>query len=221
MANESVLSRDILHKLAAPFEPSLVHWKPQALSADKTRALATCYVDARVVMDRLDIVVGGDWSFDWEPLPGGEVKGILTVCGVTRADVGERGSGDFGDTLKAAVSDALKRAAVHFGVARYLYDLPAQWVGYDARRKRLTEIPRLPAWAMPEKSSDDQDSWTVDAKTRRGFWDWTHGELGLSRDEVLKALGVAALKDFGGGKADAKRAIERYIAQRATQEVAP
>jgi hypothetical protein len=144
-----MLTKETLDELARFFEPKQVQWKPQTLSGDRTRALATAYVDARDVMNRLDRVVGGEWTFTWEPLASGEVMGVLTVCGVTRSDVGERGSPPLGDTLKAAVSDALKRCAVHFGVARYLYYLPAQWVAYDPERKRLAETPRLPSWATP------------------------------------------------------------------------
>ncbi|RTH01947.1 Rad52/22 double-strand break repair protein, partial [Thermus scotoductus] len=53
------------------------------------------------------------------------VRCRLTILGITKEDVGE------GDSLKAAFSDALKRAAVKFGVSRYLYSLPSQWVDLD------------------------------------------------------------------------------------------
>jgi hypothetical protein len=66
-----------------------------------------------------------------------EVKCRLTVLGVSKEDVGE------GDSLKAAFSDALKRAAVKFGVGRYLYRLEKQWVDYDPEKGRFTP-PTLP-----------------------------------------------------------------------------
>ena len=37
--------------------------------------------------------------------------------------------------MKAAFSDALKRAAVKLGVGRYLYRLGGQWVDYDEKAK--------------------------------------------------------------------------------------
>src|SRR5439155_10124683 len=119
------------------------------------------------VMRRLDAVVGPDgWWFDFEVVPpapslqggggpaergGGRstgvgVKGRLTVLGVTKCDAGEAAAED--EPLKAAVSDALKRCAVHFGVARYLYYLPQTWVPYDAQKRRFTETPRLAAGAV-------------------------------------------------------------------------
>jgi hypothetical protein len=51
--------------------------------------------------------------------------------------------------LKAAFSDALKRAAIKLGVGRYLYRLPSQWVDYDPTAGRFVKTPQLPAWALP------------------------------------------------------------------------
>lgn len=141
------LDKATLAKLAAPFDPNDVAWKPQAVR--QNRALAVAYIDARTVAERLDQVVAGDWTFDWEEASNGCVKGKLTIRGTIRCDVGEQGDGPQGKTLKAAVSDALKRSAVQFGVGRYLYRLPAQWVDYDAQHKRLARTPVLPAWAIP------------------------------------------------------------------------
>jgi hypothetical protein len=46
--------------LAAPFAVEEVHFKPGALSKDKSKALALAYIDARTVMNRLDQVLGID-----------------------------------------------------------------------------------------------------------------------------------------------------------------
>lgn len=50
---------------------------------------------------------------------------------------------------KGAMSDAFKRAAVMWGVARYLYALPNKWYPLENGR-RFIEQPELPAWATPE-----------------------------------------------------------------------
>jgi hypothetical protein len=42
---------------------------------------------------------------------------------------------DDGDQLKAALSDALKRAAIKLGIGRYHYRLPRQWVDYDPQAR--------------------------------------------------------------------------------------
>lgn len=141
----------VMERLAAPLPTKLVSWKPQMVTKDKKRALMVAYIDARAVMDRLDAVTPGQWHFSVEVIPGTPTptcKGSLTVMGVTREDIGEAGEGDAG-TLKAAASDALKRCAVHFGVGRYLYDLPVVWADWDDQKRSAMRDPVLPVWARP------------------------------------------------------------------------
>jgi hypothetical protein len=128
-------------KLAQPFET--MDFLPRA--PGNGQALGLPYIDARDVQTRLDVVCGGDWSFDFQVLsPDGKmVKGLLTVCGVTRCDAGE--ADQEGEPLKSAVSDALKRCAVHFGIGRYLYHLPKVWAPFDAQKRRFTEKPSFEA----------------------------------------------------------------------------
>lgn len=148
---------EIKRQLAAPFHSYYVGWKAQATSKDKTRALAVAYIDARTVMDRLDQVVGpGNWSDTYRLISAGDgefsIECTLALFGVPKSDVGiaeEEDDGSQASLSKSAYSDALKRAAVKWGIGRYLYRLSKQWVGYDAARKQLTEIPELPAWALP------------------------------------------------------------------------
>jgi len=109
----------------------------------------------RNVIERLNDVFGLSWSFDVTSLDTDEgdcfaVKGLLTVPNgnggfCSRSDVGisepfsmPENKGDVKKYLqgremvvKGAVSDALKRAAVHFGVGKYLYELPDFSVGVD------------------------------------------------------------------------------------------
>jgi hypothetical protein len=112
----------IKRALAEPFEPGEVKWKPQTVSGN--RALAVAFVDARVIQDRLDEVLGVEgWSDDYECLPDGSVVCRLRLRlgeeWVTKVDVGGPSEQqDSGDRMKAAFSDSLKRAAVKFGVGR-------------------------------------------------------------------------------------------------------
>lgn len=134
-------------KLSEPFPASEVQWRVEALSKDKRRAMVVPYVDARTVLDRLDETVGPDgWQDHYEVLAEKEgnyaVKCRLTLLEVSKEDVGE------GDSLKAAFSDALKRAAVKFGVGRYLYRLEKQWVDHDPATGHF-EAPQLEP-ARPE-----------------------------------------------------------------------
>src|SRR5436190_2141338 len=101
----------VARQLAVPFDTAEVRWKPGAVTGN--RALAVAYVDARAVEGRLDEVLGVDgWQDHYECLANGSVvcKLRCRIAGrcITKADVGS------GDRLKAAFSDALKRAAVKF-----------------------------------------------------------------------------------------------------------
>jgi hypothetical protein len=112
-------------------------------------------VDCRTVQERLDAVLGiGGWTDDYVLLDDGSVMCKLQIrCGeewIQRVDVGSPSEQpDAGDRLKSAFSDALKRAAVKFGVGRYLYRLPMQWQDYDPAKKQFMKPPQLPRWAQP------------------------------------------------------------------------
>jgi hypothetical protein len=143
----------LMKALAAPFDASEVKFKPAVVSGN--RALALAYVDARVIQDRLDEVLGVvGWQDDYECLPDGSVvcRLRLRVGGewLTKVDVGGPSEQpDEGDRRKAAFSDALKRAAVKFGVGRYLYRLPSQWVDYDPQKRQFVKPPRVPESSLP------------------------------------------------------------------------
>jgi hypothetical protein len=141
--------------LAEPFDPKDVKFKPQMVK--NNRALAMAYIDARLIQDRLDEVLGVEnWQDKYDILPDGSVmcRLRLNLGGrwITKTDVGSPSEQpDSGDRLKAAFSDALKRAAVKFGIGRYLYRLKAEWVDYDPVKKQLVQLPQLPAFAQPTK----------------------------------------------------------------------
>ena len=140
--------------LADPFESTEVKFKPQSVKGN--RALALAYIDCRVIQDRLDDVLGVEnWMDEYQLLPDGSVvcKLQLNIGGnwITKMDVGSMSEQpDGGDRLKAAFSDALKRAAVKFGIGRYLYRLPPVWADYDPVRKQFSQLPQLPTFARPK-----------------------------------------------------------------------
>ncbi|WP_173931357.1 Rad52/Rad22 family DNA repair protein [Chelativorans sp. Marseille-P2723] len=123
-----------IKKLFAEFPPEDVHWRAQTVTRDGTKALALAYLDARDVMDRLDSVCGPE---NWQDRY--EFNGPRTVCylsiridgeWITKAD----GAGDTAvEAEKGALSDALKRAAVKWGIGRYLYALGDTWVPCESR----------------------------------------------------------------------------------------
>lgn len=112
---------EIFAALAAPFDPHEVKVRQVPGGRQLT------YITARTAMNRLDSVLGPEnWWDEFVPsansvmcrlslrLPDGSV--------VTKADAGGyAGMADSGDDDKSGFSDAFKRAAAKFGVARYLY----------------------------------------------------------------------------------------------------
>lgn len=121
----------ILAALRAPFPPEEIRWKVQRLLGSSLAQIVG-YLDARSVYDRLNTVAGTDWQTSFDLIerlelpagPDGPARALyrfscrLTVCGVTREDVGE------GDDPKAAYSDSAKRAGVQFGIGLAVYRLP-------------------------------------------------------------------------------------------------
>jgi hypothetical protein len=111
--------RDAAPLLRRPFTAAAVKFKVQATwPKDKPEAaLIVAYIDARLAIERLNLVCPHLWEDDYKSVGDGLMWCYLTVDGITRRDVGE-GKG------KGLVSDALKRAAVHFGVGVSLYAIP-------------------------------------------------------------------------------------------------
>lgn len=162
MSNEERSVEEITRLLADPFSPEEVKFKPSVVTG--SRALAMAYVDARVIQDRLDEVLGVDgWQDDYEVLPDGSVICRLRIRlggeWVMKVDVGGQSEQkDEGDRMKAAFSDSLKRAAVKFGIGRFLYRLPAQWCDYDPQKRQFVRPPVLPDFARPKQPHPAADA---------------------------------------------------------------
>jgi hypothetical protein len=160
--------KQIYEALKVPFDPKAISWRVGSTNADKTSGLALAYIDARDVMKRLDSVLGFE---NWQDSYVETVKGRI-ICTIS-IRVGNEwiaksdGAGDTdveGD--KGAISDAFKRAAVKFGIGRYLYYLDSIWVdcvpaGKSARIKDPAALyKKLPQWAIPPQK--EQPKKTID-----------------------------------------------------------
>lgn len=134
-----------LNKLKEPFPRELISWRVGAMNKEKTKAIPLAYIDARDVMQRLDEVCGvGGWQALYPHANG------KTSCkiGIKIGDEWvwkENGAGDSDiEATKGAFSDAFKRAAVLWGVGRYLYDVPNIWVEIDnLKRIKTPNDPRF------------------------------------------------------------------------------
>lgn len=152
-----------LKDLRKPFPVNLIQWKPQSVNKDRGSALAVPYIDARAVEGRLDDVAGPEsWADSYHVV---EYEGKLRMacslsiyCGpergwVAKVGFGEPPEGQQIDEGKGAESDALKRAAVKWGIGRYIYAFPKQWVDAEfsanGKFKRFKVAPKVPDWAHP------------------------------------------------------------------------
>lgn len=139
----------VLIALKRPFDPRQISWRVGATSKDKSKGIALAYLDARDVMRRLDDVFGMDWQCRYTHADNKTICEIgVLVDGEWLWRAGGAGDTDI-EAEKGAISDAFKRAAVLFGIGRYLYELPNTWVQID-EYKKLKETPALPAWATPD-----------------------------------------------------------------------
>src|SRR3954463_8687568 len=103
-----------------PFMPALVQAKIQSVDRDNRFADIAYYIDARAVIDRLNVLLPGRWHATYELVdrqaptedtiePLLVYRCHLSVAEATYTDVGE------GPDHKSAQPDALKRAAVPIG----------------------------------------------------------------------------------------------------------
>lgn len=151
-------------KLSEPFAPYDIEWRIQSSGTDRSgRPWGMClaYVTNRAIMDRLDSVCGpGNWKNEFKPGPeGGVMCGISIRIGpdewVTKWDGAE--NTDI-EAVKGGLSSAMKRAAVHWGIGRYLYNLTTGWARFCEDGQYSAKIdgvlrkwspPDLPPWALP------------------------------------------------------------------------
>ena len=156
----------IWEKLAVPFLPNKLRWRVGSVTKNKDKATALAYIEARDLMDRLDVICGVDgWKDEYvtEPPRYIQKKDYKTksmwmeqVCGrvicklsildrenkvwVTKCD----GAGETNvEGEKGGISDAFKRAAVKFGVNRDCYRIEKQYVPIDTW-KNFTQTPTVP-----------------------------------------------------------------------------
>jgi hypothetical protein len=152
MTTKQTTPENIMAALLFPFDPAEVSWRASHANGDGTRSMALAYIDARAVMDRLDAVMGPEnWQDTYREVSGRLVCTIsLRINGEWIAKEDGAGDTDF-EGAKGGLSDAFKRAAVKWGVGRYLYSLPGVWATCEKRGKTvvLTGVPKMPKWATP------------------------------------------------------------------------
>lgn len=149
MSNEDYL-KTILQALKQPMP---YKWRVQSFSKHKPEATCVAYIDARDVMDRLDEVCVHGWERSHAEIKG-HIYSTVTIImpeggRISRTDCGTESETE---AEKGESSDSFKRAAVNWGVGRFLYDL---------------EIKRVPA---SDKKEQGKYPHVVDGNGKR-VWD--------------------------------------------------
>lgn len=138
----------------APFYPSEIEWRVGATSGDKKSGIALPYITNRAIQNRLDDVCGIlGWKNEFIVNDKSKICGISIKIGdewITKYD----GADDTNiEATKGGISNAMKRAAVQWGIGRYLYKLPTFWVAIEQAGKSYKikgKPPELPNWALPK-----------------------------------------------------------------------
>jgi hypothetical protein len=141
---EKLTAQEIQKKLAAPFmktvngkEYPAVKWLPKDTKSNAGKIMCVPFVDRELVINRLNDVMGVDgWQFEVKREADGTKTGTLSLLigndWISRSDTGtpSKNEGEKGST-----SDALKRAATHFGIGVYLYSIGNKWINSKPNSK--------------------------------------------------------------------------------------
>jgi hypothetical protein len=217
-----------LEKLKEPFGEDEIEWR--ALRADLKQdgtpwAQVAPYVESRSIMDRLDKVAGiGNWQNRFEKGPDGGV-----ICGISirienewvtkwdGAEGGEAegrrqkaegdpstGSGAGGnriDQVKTSLTNAFKRAAVQWGIGRYLYGIENQWAVFSQDGKYSARIRgKNYRWSPPGASTGS----ATGAGTLKGDM------MKLKYNRMREEIWHNCLRIAGGDIEAAKKVLHGY-----------
>ena len=208
-----------LNRLDEPFAAQDIEWRIQQAgkSGDKIWAKVLAYVTNRAIMKRLDEVCGkAGWRNEYRDIPngGGVECGIsIKVDGewITKWDAAENTQVE---AVKGGRSGAMKRAAVQWGIGRYLYNLEEGFATVSAQRQqgytyaRSKEVgafywlpPSLPSWALPQAEHSAQANAINEHQS---------DPVGLSIDDADRVL--SEFTQYAGTENDAQALTEKYKA---------
>ena len=168
-------------KLREPFPKSAIGKMPKA-------GLQLDYVGHAAVTQRL-LEVDPTWT--WQPagindngLPAFDERGglwiTLTVCGVTRYGYGEPMGSDPYDKVKGAIGNAIRNAAMRFGVALDLWAKEDITTTFEHPRPVATDkqvakwtagISAAPDWARLKSIGDEISGYALPDNTRKELLD--------------------------------------------------
>lgn len=139
-----------LLKLDEPFAYDDLEWRVQRTIKEGFGVIVP-YVTARAIMSRLDDVVGKEnWRCEYEDIPNNGVACTIYIkCGDEWVGKEDAAQCTHVEPVKGGRSAALKRAAVAWGIGRYLYELGE--VKANLKGKFFKGKVILPDEYLPEK----------------------------------------------------------------------
>lgn len=162
------------NKLREPFASSDIEWRIQSAGVNNNKAwgIVIAYITNRAIQQRLDTVVSAEnWQNEYSKAPDGGVLCGISIWGddrwVTKYDGAENTKVE---EVKGGLSSSMKRAAVQWGIGRYLYDVETIFVSMvtekpndmkdwhmhydkDSKTRYYWKTPAMPDWALPEDES--------------------------------------------------------------------
>lgn len=110
-------------------------WRVQSFSKFKPQASCVAYIDARDVMNLLDEVCGPEnWQSDYKQVNGNVYAGIGIWINERWVWKWDAGTETKVEKEKGEASDSFKRAAVKWGIGRFLYDLDIQYIPANEKK---------------------------------------------------------------------------------------
>lgn len=143
--------------LTAPILPNEVEWRVQSQTSTG-KLIVVPYINNRCVMTRFDAAFGAEnWTSEFREISNGFLC-RLTVTINDREVYREDGASKTNiEPEKGGISDAMKRAAVQFGLGRCLYDYPRVMIECEGKF--------IPDWAYDKL--DKLVTWINDGKCNR------------------------------------------------------
>ena len=161
-------------ELSAIFSNDDIEWRiqtylPKSDNSGQANAIVVPYLTSRAIMNRLDDVVGiCGWNDSYELIQytdGDKLeygfKCTLSVI-IDGVMVSKQDAAPFTDIepIKGGCSDALKRAAVKFGIGRHLYELSQQYIDVYLTAPKdpgyvRTVVKKVPVYFYPPRVDQD------------------------------------------------------------------